>query len=157
MDLIGASSFDEESSCLALKIGDRSTEVVKPSALLFESFGAELEWAYFRLECQSMSYTGVYEEPQKGANEEVVLVSSGIYAPRSAWDEDYYEGEPLPRTAQLVTRSVGGGPFVIFAKGSVYNLSSGRGSDTYDARHAKMNAAAFRQYIEKSAKTASER
>jgi hypothetical protein len=130
-DLRGAFPFDEESGCLALKTGERSAQVVKPSALLFESFGAELEWAYFRLECQPLSYSGVYEGEQKGANEEVVLVYPGIYAPRSAWDEDEYQGEPLPRTAELIDRSVGGGPFVIFAKGSAYNLSSGRGSDTY--------------------------
>jgi len=152
MDLIGASPFDEESGCLALKTGERSIEVVKPSALLFESFGDELEWAYFRLECQPMSYSGVYEGQQEGANEEVVLVSPGTYAPRSAWDDDEYQGERLPSTAQLVVRSVGGGPFVIFAKGSVYNLASGRGSDTYDARHVRMNSAEFRKYIERSAK-----
>ena len=151
-DLRGAFPFDEESGCLALKTGERVAEVVKPSALLFESFGAKPEWAYFRLECQSLSYSGVYEGEQEGANEEVVLVSAGIYAPRSAWDEDDYQGERLPRTAQLIVRSVGGGPFVIFAKGSVYNLASGRGSDTYDARHVQMNAAEFREYIDKSAK-----
>jgi hypothetical protein len=151
-DLRGAFAFDEESGCVALKKGERSARVVKPSALLFESFGTALEWAYFRVECQSMTYTGVYEDPQEGDDEEVVLVSPGIYAPRSAWDENEYLGEPLPSTAQLVIRSVGGGPYVIFAKGSVYNLSSGRGSDTYDARHAQMNATKFRNYIEKSAK-----
>lgn len=156
MDLLGAFPFNEEPGCLALKVTDRSVEVVKPTALLFESFGPDLEWAYFRLECEPLSPTGVYKGPQVRGSEELVLVSSGVYAPRSAWDNDDYEGKPLPSTAQLVTRSVGGGPFVVFAKGSSYNLSHGRGSDTYDARHAKMSAAAFRQYIEKSAKAASE-
>jgi hypothetical protein len=43
MDLEGAFPFEEEPDCLALKTGDRVVEVVKPSALLFESFGSELE------------------------------------------------------------------------------------------------------------------
>ena len=42
-DLRGAFPFDEESGCLALKTGERVAEVVKPSALLFESFGAKPE------------------------------------------------------------------------------------------------------------------
>lgn len=152
MDLKGAFPFDEEPGCLALKTGKRVVEVVKPSALLFESCGAEVEWAYFRLECQSLPPSGVYEDLQEGAREEVVLIAPGIYAARATWDDDQYQGKPLPSTAQLIVRSVGGGPFVIFAKGSLYNLASGRGFDTYDARHAKMNAVEFREYIEKSAK-----
>jgi hypothetical protein len=152
MDLDGAAVFDEEPGCLALKIGERVADVVKPSALLFESFGPEVEWAYFRLECQSLQLSGIYEDSQESetANEEVVLVAPGTYAARSVWDASEYQGKRLPNTAQLIIRNVGGGPFVIFAKGSHYNLASGR-VDAYDARHAKMNATEFRKYIESAA------
>jgi hypothetical protein len=149
MDLEGSSLYEEEDECLALKTGNRVAEVVKPSALLFESFGQDLEWAYFRIECQSLQPSGVYEDVQKGerASEEVVLVEPGTYAPRSAWDDASYEGKDLPETARLIIRSLGGGALVIFAKGSAYNLASGRGFDAYDGRHAKMSPAQFRDYI----------
>lgn len=155
MDLEGAFSFDEEPGCLALKIGGPVADVVKPSALLFESCGTEAEWAYFRLECQPLPPSGVYEDLEGSGmtSEEVVLVAPGKYAARAVWDAGEYQGKRLPSTAQLIIRSVGGGPLVIFAKGSIYNLASGRGTDAYDARHAKMNAADFRDYIERSAKS----
>lgn len=148
MDLEGSSVYEEEDGCLALKTGDRVAEVIKPSALLFESFGPEIEWAYFRLECQPLPLSGVYEDAEEGENtrEEVVLVAPGTYAPRSAWDDDFFEGEALPKTARLIVRSLRG-PFVIFAKGSAYNLASGRSFDAYDGRHAKMSAAQFRAFI----------
>lgn len=154
MDLEKVSPYLEEPGCLALQTGMRVAEVVKPSVLLFESCGADPEWSYFRLECQPLPTSGVYEASQESSSEEVVLISPGKYVPRSAWDEGEYGGERLPDTAQLIVRSIGGGPLVIFAKGSLYNLASGRGFDAYDAQHAKMNAAEFRDYIEKFAKAA---
>jgi serine/threonine-protein kinase len=45
MDLLEAFPYEEESGCLALRTGERMVEVVKPAALLFESFGPQLEWA----------------------------------------------------------------------------------------------------------------
>lgn len=148
MDLEGAAPYKEEPGCLALKVGSRVREIVKPSALLFESFGNDLQWAYFRLECQPLPDSGAHDTPQ-GDSEEVVLVAPGEkYAPRSAWDNDEHEGKRLTKEALLIVRSTGGGPLVVFAKGSTYNFSS---SDTYDARHAKVDADAFRSYIEKQA------
>lgn len=149
MDLEGATPYKEEPGCLALKLGERVLEVVKPSALLFESFGPDLQWAYFRLECHPLPDSGVYDTPQ-GDSEEVVLVAPGEkYAPRSAWDNDEHEGKRLTRAARLIVRSTGGGPLVVFSKGSTYNFGN---SDTYDARHAKMDAAKFQEYIRRSAK-----
>lgn len=165
MDLEGAEPFSEESGCLALKTGNRVYEVVKPSALLFESVGSEVEWAYFRLECEPMEPCGVYEDEdddteEEGEDEEdrspvdreeVVLVAPGVYAPRSAWDANEFEGEPLPDDSQLIIRSLGGGPFVIFSKGSLYNLGRSGNFDAYSATHAKMNATQFKELIEKFA------
>jgi hypothetical protein len=148
MDLEGAAPYEEESGCLALKVGDRVLEVVKPTALLFESFGDDLNWAYFRLECEPLLDSGAYDTPQ-GESEEVVLVAPGEkYAPRSTWDNDEHAGKRLTKAARLVVRSTGGGPFVIFSKGSTYNFGN---SDTYDARHAKVDAAKFAAYIRRAA------
>ena len=146
-DLDGAEIYSEEPGCLALKFGERAREVVKPTVLLFESFGDDLQWAYFRLECEPLPQSGAHDTHQ-GDSEEVVLVSPGEqYAPRSAWDEDEHEGKRLPPTALLIVRSTGGGPLVIFSKGSTYNFT--RSANTYDARHAKVDAATFRSYISK--------
>jgi serine/threonine-protein kinase len=153
MDLSGASPFNEEPGCLALRTGgERVVEVVKPSALLFESFGSELEWAYFRIECEPMPLSGIYRKDELGnlGREELVLVSPGTYADRNAWDENEYDGEPLPESARLVIRFFGGKPFVIFAKGSIYNMANGQ-FDAYDARHAKVSAPKFKARIKEAA------
>jgi hypothetical protein len=147
MDLIGASKYEEEPGCLALQDGDRSFDVVKPEVLLFESFGPELEWAYFRLECLPMPPTGVYEPGAEGKREEVVLVEPGTYAPRSAWDNNSFEGEDLTDDAKLIVRSISGGPITIFAKGSTFNFAGGR-ADAYSGYHAKMSAEEFKAFIQ---------
>ncbi|MBB5061402.1 hypothetical protein HDF16_006138 [Granulicella aggregans] len=148
LDLAGSAPYKEEPGCLELKVGDHASEVVKPSALLFESFGTDLQWAYFRLECEPLQDSGAYTAPQGGSEEVVLLAPGKAYAPRSAWDNGEYEGKSLPISAHLITRSTGGGPLVIFSKGSSYNFSE---SDTYDGRHANLNAAEFRDYIQRSA------
>lgn len=150
MDLLEAVPFQEEPGCLALRTGGRDFEVVKPSALMFESFGPDLEWAYFRIECLPMSPSGIYEDLGVSASEELALIAPGTYADRSAWDENEYEGKPLPKSAQLVERFLCGEAFVIFAKGSTYNLAD-TPFDAYDARHAKMSASEFKEYIKKLA------
>ena len=124
-------------------------EVVKPAALLFESFGPKLEWAYFRIECQAMSPSGVYENLGNLESEEVVLVAPGIYANRAAWDENEYDSERLPESARLVDRFFVGKPFVIFAKESTYNQADA--PDAYDAQHAEISATQFKEYIKKRA------
>jgi hypothetical protein len=140
MDLEGAKPFSEEAGCLALETGKNLFDVAKPSALFFESVGPNVEWTYFRLECEPLEPCGVYEAEEGSEDgeeegngdgeevhssiqsEEVVLIAPRTYAPRSAWDADEFEGKPLPDTAQLIVRHLGGGPFVIFSKGSLYNL-----------------------------------
>jgi len=76
-DLRGSSVYLEEDGCLTLRTSALSAEVAKPSALLFESFGPELQWAYFRLECQPLKLSGVYDNIEEGQidTEELVLVS----------------------------------------------------------------------------------
>lgn len=149
-DLLGATVLKEEPDCVALRTGNRAYELVKPATLMFESNGPDLQWAYFRLECSPMLPTGVYESGYEGKREEVVLID-GEYAPRSAWDDDEFRGRPLPQSAKLIIRSITGEPFVIFAKGSVYNFARGNGFDAYNAPHAKMSADEFRAFIKRNA------
>lgn len=125
--------------------------IVKPSTLLFRSFGPEYEWAYFRLETERLNPSGIYEKLPY-PHEELLELRPGHYVEYSVlergfygYDENGYE-KPLPAEARPLTR-VFEGSFVIFAKGSTYN----RNPDTYDARHNKVTAEQFEQYIRRNA------
>ena len=131
--------FSAEEGCIELHFG-LSIEIAKPESLAFNSFGERFEWAYFRLETAFLAPSGTYESDKllEWGYEELVEIEPGIYKEREVWDQG------LPSTARVVTRSFGGA-YVLFAKASTYNAIS----DTYDARHNKMNGNQFREYIAK--------
>jgi hypothetical protein len=145
LDLAGA-RISREPGCIELDWGD-GVNIIKPLKLTFESFDADLEWAYFRIECRPLAPSGVYDSTVY-QSEELTEVRPKEYAHRSEWDErnlGYDENGkeiPLPKGARVVTRNFSGA-FVIFAKGSLYNQNSG----TYDARHNKMTEDEFRTHI----------
>ncbi|MEA2204978.1 MAG: hypothetical protein QOE77_1754 [Blastocatellia bacterium] len=150
VDLTGADSSAEK-GCVEMHYG-QSAMIARPSALFFESFGkTRLEWAYFRLETQSLEPSGTYEHHAFDTHEEVTDLGSGDYRPRSIWDQGYlgYDDEgaeiPLPDNARPLFR-IFKGAFVIFAKGSPYNADH----DTYDARHDKLNGEQFRVFIQRN-------
>ena len=116
LDLEGAAVLEQEPDYVSLKTGNRGYEVVIPAALLFESFGPELEWAYFRLECDTFPQTDVYDEPQ-GETEEVGCLGEGKYVSRSDWDAGEHRGRRLPDSTLLLVRRIGGGPIVVVCKG----------------------------------------
>lgn len=148
LDLHGARP-SAEPGCIELYFtsNEKSVSILKPDRLIFQSFGALREWAYFRLETKPLQPTGVYES-YKGIDEELTEITRGNYVERSWWDAGFYghdeEGAelPLPCEARVVTRHLNGS-FVIFAKGSAYNADP----STYDGRHSKMSANRFRDYI----------
>lgn len=146
LDLTGAKSSYEE-GCIEL-LFDELSYIVKPQSLCFESFGDEYEWAYFRLEADFLEPSGVYDELSRDL-EELTEISPLEYVDRSIWDYGYYGTDedgneiPLPDTARTIIRFFSGS-FVIFAKGSIYNRTSG----TYDGRHNQMNSTEFRSHIE---------
>jgi len=146
-DLKGAAVSPSEAGCIELR-PNGAVQLVKPVLLSFESVRADdLQWAYFRLECEALSATNMDNEPPT-ETEELTEIQPGEYAPRSAWDENYHDGQRLPDGARVVVRWLSAGAWVIFAKGSVYNQVSG----TYDGRHAKLTASQFRDYIANSAR-----
>lgn len=137
-----------EAGCIELDF--QLIDIVKPKRLLFESFGYDPEWNYFRLELDELEPSGIYkkEETSKYDYEEVTEIYPGDY---DTYDimEDRYEyresGSDIPDMARHVTRWFRGS-FVIFNKRSKYNLTS----STYDGRHNKMNTDEFRDYIHKN-------
>lgn len=146
--------ISHEEGCIELDF--QLVEIVKPKRLLFESFGYDHEWNYFRLETGELEPSGVYEvelgeEPYEKTHdsEEVTELYPGQYRDYyylenmqyREYDDDYEQ----PQNARHVTRCFRGS-YVIFCKRSIYNLNS----STYDGRHNKMTTDEFRKYIQKN-------
>lgn len=142
-DLKGAKK-SYETDCIEINMGGL-TEIIKPKRLIFESFNESFEWNYFRLETGQLKPSGVYGYNLSRSYEELTELHPKYYVNRDAWDNNEYNGKPIPQTARLVTRILEG-DFVIFQKRSMYNKISG----TYDGRHNKMDTDKFRQYIKNS-------
>ena len=143
-DLLGA-RVAPESGLLSLNCGgvDR---YVKPESLSFESFGDadDYQWSYFRLALFHIPATGIYQHFDKTGHvsEELLELCPGEYAPRSGWDENEHNGEPLPRGARLIVRILHGS-LVIFQKSSFYNQLPA----TYLAPHNKVDGEGFRAEV----------
>lgn len=140
-------SHAKESGMIALHVGERGVDILKPQKLSYESFGSDQAWNYFRLEAESIQPTGVYKLSSSSVvSEELTELQPGKYVNFSHWQNDEYKGESLPDSARPITRYLNGS-FVFFSTRSHYNLNSG----TYDGRHNKMDEDEFRAYIAKHA------
>ncbi|PIW44071.1 MAG: hypothetical protein COW18_14260 [Zetaproteobacteria bacterium CG12_big_fil_rev_8_21_14_0_65_54_13] len=62
LDLYGA-GHSAEPECIELYFSDsgRGADIIKPDRLIFQSFNAPYEWAYFRMEAKPLNPSGVYE------------------------------------------------------------------------------------------------
>lgn len=138
-----------EENCVELNFG--SIHIIKPKRLLFESFGDDHEWNYFRVEIDFLKMTGVNKdevalsyETEKG-REVISELSPANYFPYEIYENSYYyERDYLfTKFSRHVTRWFKGS-FVIFSKRSLYNLTS----STYDGRHNKVSTDEFREYIQ---------
>jgi serine/threonine protein kinase len=140
MDLEGA-RLGSEHHTIELIIDENLIELVKPKRLIFENFGTNTEWNYFRLETDELQPTGIGEI--SSGKEVLVELEPSFYISRSQWEgEEYKNGKYLSEEIRYVTRFFNG-DFVIFQKTSKYN----RISVTYDGRHNQMNTNEFRNYI----------
>jgi len=80
MDLLGA-KLSIEAGCIELDAG--LIDIVKPQVLIFESFGYDAEWNYFRLETADLEPSGVYEnDDDHFSREEVLEIAPGYYVER---------------------------------------------------------------------------
>ena len=141
LDLEGC-TLSNENECIELNL-DSISHVLKPKRLIFQWFpDAPYEWAYFRLESDSLEPSGVYENLSY-PEEELVELSPNMYIERYHWDERTYNGKRLPQDAKLISRFFNGA-FVIFSKASAYNANS----RTYDGRHNKQSAESFKTHIQ---------
>jgi serine/threonine-protein kinase len=143
-----ATRSTREPGCIEITTNNIAT-IIRPSRLLFEAFGYDPEWNYFRLEAADLEPSGVYQLEADTLYEELTDLGGESYVDRSYWDQNEYDEHPLPEESRVVMRFFRGA-FVIFQKTSLYNQLS----ETYDARHNKMSADEFREYIRKGAEYA---
>lgn len=144
LDLMNAKVSREE-GCLELDFG--GVEIVKPKQLVFETFGDDFQWNYFRLELdvlEPLKLNGQDEFEEEDGREEVAELSPASYYPAGVikTPQLYHGRYHIPYGARIVRRWFRGS-FVIFTKRSYYNLTSA----TYDGRHDALDSDGFRNYI----------
>lgn len=150
MDLDGAVASVIEPGCAELDLG--RAHILKPKKLTFEGFPGDPAWNYFRLDLDELKPCGAFGEGANHWDEEGTEIAPGEYAPLYCWDNNDYQGEPLPEGARPIVRCFRGS-FLIVSKTSIYNLAHGP-LDGYDGRHDTMSASEFRTFMESYRKAA---
>lgn len=137
--------LSHEDGCIELDF--QLIHIVKPKRLIFESFGDNHEWNYFRLETEELEPSGVYEEREEDYEEAVSELSPGQYYPYYIMEDPscYKDDYSITDFSRHITRGFRGS-FVIFCKRSPYNLDA----STYDGRHNEMTTDEFRKYIQRN-------
>lgn len=144
---ITAVSTAAEEGMIALHIGAKMVDFLRPAKLTFESFGSDMNWSYFRLEAAPVAPSGVEGAISSDQTYETLTeISPGRYVPYTCWEYEEYEGNPLPDSARPAGRYISGA-FVFFSTRSTYNGDP----STYDARHNTMSEEEFRAYIARNA------
>ena len=147
---ITAASKATEDGMIALHVGAKMAELLKPKKLTYESFGVDPSWDYFRLEAEhiepcevenAVSHDGIYES--------LTEIEPGKYIEYHFWDYGEYNGEALPDISRPVSRYLNGS-FVFFCTASIYNKMRGE-YDAYNAGHNKMTEDQFRSFIKQGA------
>lgn len=144
---ITAASKAKEDGLIALHVGEKIAELIKPKKLTYETFGVDPSWDYFRLEAAEIEPSGIQNAVGLDAIAEALTeVEPGVYSDIGCWEYNEWKGETLSDFARPISRFLKGS-FVFVCTASVYNSISG----TYDARHDKMSEIEFRDYIQKGA------
>jgi len=137
LNLVGCQLGNEHHTIELLTGG--APDLVCPKRLIFENFGSEADWNYFRLEADNLEPTGigsVYKD-----TEEVLELAPLHYVGAYYWYEGEYHEEKLPSTARLIRRFLKGS-FLIVQRTSPYN-----GFDMYNGLHNRMTTGKFRKYV----------
>lgn len=134
-----------ENGMIALHTSEKMVNILKPKKLTYESFGEDTSWSYFRLEAAPVMPSNINDHTGRdGAREVLTEISPGKYAKYECWENNEFNGQPLPESARIASRFTRGS-FVFFSTRSTYNLDP----STYDGRHNMMTEDEFREYIAK--------
>lgn len=137
--------LSHEKGCLELDFD--LIHIIKPRRLIFESFGFDPEWNYFRLELDELDPSEVADsikENNRSKREDLSELSPGQYYPFSVLNDRYRSEKDylITQYSRHVTRWLTGS-FVIFCKRSLYNRASG----TYEGGHNRVTTDQFRDNI----------
>jgi len=128
---------------------DKYARVVKPVRLVFSNPGNQTHEAHFILEVDAMPAALHDGYANADGIEECVELAKGSYAPRSAWDNNEFQGKPLPESARLVIRATKPGRYALFGRGAIYCKIRDSTFDAYSAFHN--DAAQFEMMVAKMA------
>eukprot|EP01029_Cantina_marsupialis_P030161 TRINITY_DN80325_c0_g1_i1.p1 TRINITY_DN80325_c0_g1~~TRINITY_DN80325_c0_g1_i1.p1 ORF type:complete len:210 (+),score=30.61 TRINITY_DN80325_c0_g1_i1:193-822(+) len=150
MFLPGGGGYDLESCSLSheqgcIELNTDSPYIVKPKSLTFELIDFDLDKCYFRLELEESESFG-FTTREECPFDKAVELNPHSYIPCYHWDNDMYNGEPLPKSARVVKKYLRGS-IVIFMKASEYNSQKGKYGDSYNGQHTDMNADKFKHFI----------
>jgi hypothetical protein len=83
---LGAAKIGAEPDTIELFVQPEQAgaDLVKPKMLIFESFGYDMEWNYFRLENLELEPTGIYENIYHD-HEELLELEPLVYIDRTTW------------------------------------------------------------------------
>jgi len=147
---ITAASKAQEVGMLALHIGSKAADLLRPNKLTYESFGLDPSWNYFRLEADEIAPADINNgSSHEGIFQELTEIEPGKYSSYSCWDRNEVEGKELPESARPISRYMKGS-FVFFCTASVYNQLRGR-FDAYSGQHNTMIEGEFRNFIKEGA------
>jgi serine/threonine-protein kinase len=134
LDLLGA-NFASDNNSIELNFG--RIYICEPSSLQFESFDADKDWFYFRLETNVLK-PKLEKHSHRECFEDLIELRTGEFVELEKQNDD-----DIFRNFYRDVTIILSGSIVIFSKSSVYNAVS----STYDGRHSKMSAETFRKYI----------
>ncbi|EJL23954.1 hypothetical protein PMI02_03874 [Novosphingobium sp. AP12] len=119
--------------------------------MTLEYISAKPAESFIVFELEELMPSGVYDDVDSPFSEEIVEISRGVYAPRSAWDDGFYgydeNGDeiPLPEEARRIQRLFCG-RLMMVTKGSLWNGSQ----LTYAGEHNYLANDAIRAQIERA-------
>lgn len=153
INLYGVSPHEEEGCVLLETSPEReSATLLRPEYLDLNVPNDDRRMAYFWLEAQQLSPSGVYGDRKGRIYEEVCELRPGDYREREVYDRGGTHNpdgslDPLPSTARTIQRYFEGS-FLISCKASPYiqNAPTGRPGPA-DGIHADMGPDEFRRFM----------
>ena len=132
-----------EKDCIYITTSPGSTLLVRPRALLYESFDDDYQWNYFILELDQLAaqFGDTKENYEFLVEDTPGHYVSALYEQYKVYDYD--KGTPLPDGYKVVNRYLRG-RFLIVFKFSPYNGIN----NAYDGRHGQCSLEDFKDYID---------
>jgi len=144
LDLLGVKKSSER-GCIELNTAPQGIYIIKPKKLIFESFSADFQFDYFRLETEPLKSSGLYEMGREAYSEALTELRPGEYTLYECWIHNDFNAKDLPKKARPIVRCLQGDLLIVRNTSDYLKIS-----DFYGGIHAKMNTNEFRMFILRS-------